>query len=174
MLWPCSSEPSGLGYEVPGKKYTNTKMNISSLKGIITGEEECSDYSVPQNVSFLIMFENLFWMYLKLEAPLTSSYWWSWEEGFHEMALGSKVTGVWLVETGSDKDRKASVFRMLQWAISTLLRWPFTVARHSVLFLEWVATLCNAEPHFYPPYISLGKELELPSVFFFFFILLNF
>ena len=72
-----------------------------------------------------------------------------------------------LAGTGSDKDRKASVFRMLQWAISTLLRWPFPVARHSFLFLEWVATLCNAEPHFQPLYISLGEELELPSVLFY-------
>lgn len=72
-----------------------------------------------------------------------------------------------LAGTGSDKDGKASVFRMLQWAISTLLRWPFPVARRSFLFLEWVATLCNAEPHFHPLYISLGKELELPSFLFY-------
>lgn len=82
------------------------------------------------------------------------------------MALGSKVTSICSAGTGSDKDRKASVFRMLQWAIGTLPRWPFTVARHSFLFLEWVAVLCNAEPHFHPLYISLGKELELPSVLF--------
>lgn len=68
-----------------------------------------------------------------------------------------------LAGTGSDKDGKASVFRMLQWAISTLLRWPFAVARHSFLFPEWVAKLYNAEPHFHPLYISLGKELEPAS-----------
>lgn len=84
------------------------------------------------------------------------------------MALGSKVTSMCLAGTGSDKDRKASVFRMLQWAISTLLRWPFPVARHSFLFLEWVATLCNAEPHFHPLYIYLWEEeLKLPNVLFY-------
>lgn len=60
---------------------------------------------------------------------------------------------------GHGQPRKASVSRMLQWAIGALLRWPPAVARRSALFQEEVATLCNAKPYFSPLY-GFGERVK--------------
>lgn len=142
-------------WQVKSEKY-HKKTNISDQKRSITGEGEHWLFRTL-NSYFLLKFHNLSPQVCNLKIGrgcrkcqllIVIGNQSSWD--------GTGIQGNQHVFSGpgSDKDREASGFRMLQWAISTLLRWPFTVARHSFLFLEWVSTLCNAEPHCHPFYMS--------------------